>query len=260
MRRLLIALVICPAVAGSASPENTAIPRVSFVHSGLIEGYCSAVSDVKPNPAVLEEIDSRIGEFEAAWAKDGPRLMAGTVEIVGQPYRYRETLATLHGCPDLPSFSMPLLIAAARYTKAWANQPGPREAVAGIGGISIQGPRARREVSPMSSFTYTVWHEGAHRYVQDIVRLGSSQTTPLLRKYAGEPPVVRNHLHLLAIEKLLYTRLGRDLERQKRIAYYRESSANPYVRAYEIVDQEGADRFVAELAKYQPDLRGRWTA
>jgi hypothetical protein len=240
----VVGMLLGSAAAGAAAP----LPKVSFVHSGLIERYCSTVSPVKPDPAVLAELDARMGEFEAAWAQGGPALMAETVRLTGQPYRYAETLATLHACADMPSYSSPLLISAARYTRAWAASPEPREGVAGLEpGKVLQGPPKPRTLSPLSSFVYTVWHESGHRYVDDVLSRLPGGTTPLLQKYASEHPVTLSHLHLLALDKLIYARLGRSAEFEARHTFARETNAKPMLRVYEILDAEGAERFVAEL-------------
>lgn len=105
----------------------------------------------------------------------------------------------------------------------------------------------RREVAPLTRFTYVVWHELAHRYINDIKKHLPCGTTPLLKRYAAEPPLVRHHLHLFALDQLLHERLGRASEYRSRHRQMTERSPNLYGRALAIVDREGAKAFVDEL-------------
>ena len=100
---------------------------------------------------------------------------------------------------------------------------------------------------PMSDFVYGVWHEVMHRYVNDAIAALPGGTTPLLRKYADSNPVIRAHLHMFAIETLLWRKLGREVETEERIAEKKARGARAYSRAYEIVALESPEALVAEL-------------
>lgn len=89
---------------------------------------------------MLAEIDACIGEFEAASAKDGPRPMAETAHL-GRSYQFHETLATLHGCPDLPTMGLPLPINVVRFTRAYLASSSPPSAVAShVTQIDVSAP------------------------------------------------------------------------------------------------------------------------
>ena len=232
MRIGFLASALAASLAVSAqAAEEAALPKVMLAHQGLMERYCAAVSPEKPDPAIVAEIGRRLPEFAAAWAAGGPALMRATVEVTGRPYQFAETLATLHGCPDLESISTPLLIAAARYV----------EAAKGDGAGGAIPPRM------LGHFTYTLWHEMEHRHVGDILRALPSRTTPLLEKYAAENPVTLNHLHLFAVEQLVHRAMGREEDYHRRGQQYGARGNRPYARAYQIVTAEGAEPFVAEL-------------
>jgi hypothetical protein len=70
----------------------------------------------------------------------------------------------------------------------------------------------------------------------------------LLAKYASEPVIVRNHLHLFALQELVYRqlKLDADLARAEALDRALRNSAL-FTRAREIVAAEGAAAFVAEL-------------
>ncbi|MGY3266844.1 hypothetical protein [Lysobacter sp. HA35] len=195
---------------------------------------------------MLAEIDARLGEFRQAWAASGPSLMVANVELTGQPYRFHETMATLHGCRDMPSYSAPLLISVAQFTRAAASLPA-----VGVKGLQRNGTGAGGAVAgvvgPMSGFNYLVWHESTHRYINDIIDAKPGATTPLLRKYAAEDGVTLSHVHLFALEKLVYRRLGLESEYDARVVRVKARAFKSAVRALEIVDAETPEAFVAEL-------------
>jgi hypothetical protein len=223
-----------------------ATPNVEIVHSGLIERYCADAAPQKPNPAVMAEIDQRVAEFQAAWAKEGPTWLAENVRITGRPYQFHETEATLSACPDIASMSAPLLINVVRFTRAYAASTEPPPRPAGLGGAAPPpGPRVSLS---FGDFPHVLWHEVTHRYVHDIITSRPGRTTPLLQKYAGESQVTRSHLHLFALDMKISERLGRQADFDRQEEQVKQRGMRGYVRAIEIVRAEGPDKFIAELA------------
>lgn len=220
---LIAAAVLNPAAAASTPP------RVLIVHQGLVERYCAASSGHEPAEGLAEQVSSRIAEFRDAWAALGPELMQATVAVTGAAYGFAETVATLHACPDMGSMSAPLLIDAGRYLEAHDGEEA--------------GQFTERE---RRHFAYTLWHEIEHRHIGEMLRARGG-STPLLRAHAGESQVTLVHLHLLAIEQLVYRRLGREEEFHLRGRNYARQGNSAYARAYEIVLAEGAEALVAEL-------------
>ena len=107
-----------------AAAAQAEAPRVEIAFPRLIERYCAQVSPRPPEPEVVEAIAARLPELRAAWERDGPALLAANARLTGRRWHFAETQAVLHGCDDLGSLSQPLLIAAGRYTPAWAARPG----------------------------------------------------------------------------------------------------------------------------------------
>jgi hypothetical protein len=92
-----------------------------------------------------------------------------------------------------------------------------------------------------NAFIDLVFHELTHTWVSE--NLGKSK---LLEKYKSEERVVKNHLHLLAVQNFIYVKLGRAdlvelLARKNRII------GGDYLRAWEIVQIEGYQAFMDEL-------------
>ena len=243
---MLLTTVLLMSVA--PSPAHSAqLPRVTFVHARLLEGYCLQVSAAKPDPASIEEVTRRLPEFQAAWDRDGPALMRATVNVSGISYRFSERSYDLHACPDMSSMSSPPILAVARYTHA-----AGAGAESGLVRRAVEAgkPWAKLPPRPMSDFVYTVWHELAHKHVVDAFGFAPGQRpveTPLLKKYAAEPVTVRWHLHLFAIEKLALRKLGREAEYAARYERLKQSGYKNYVRTRDIVESEGAEAIVADL-------------
>ena len=130
--------------------------------------------------------------------------------------------------------SQPRLIAAGFYTDAWETLPPAADG----------RPRRRRSDA---HFVNSVWHEVTHRYLSRIVAGLPGGTTPSRERHRSETQVVRNHLHLFALEELVYTRLGRRAEYEAVRSRVLERGDPELQRAYRIVMAEGAEALVAEL-------------
>lgn len=73
-----------------------------------------------------------------------------------------------------------------------------------------------------------------------------------MAKHKAEPQPVLNHLHLYAIEGLVYRRLGREKDLAISIAAEQALKEAPTLkRARELVAQEGAENLVKELKTAQ---------
>lgn len=80
----------------------------------------------------------------------------------------------------------------------------------------------------------TLHHEILHREIDDLIPDDSS----LLVEYAGEPARVRDHLHLLAVQKAGYLELGLDAELAELIDVDSQLPSGYYKRAWEIVNAD----------------------
>src|SRR4030095_810786 len=149
-------------------------------------------------------------------------LLATTIAEINKPFRYQEMLATLTLCP-IRSMSRPLLINIRPF----------------LDGPTQQQPR------PLFLFSAVVFHELLHTYVLGALPQGKSV---LLEKYQSEDTVVKNHLHLMAIMKMVYLKLDREEQLKQIIEKDREIDNPAYGRAWQIVnDIEGHQTFVQEL-------------
>jgi hypothetical protein len=215
-------------IAANTSAEPAPVPKISIDYPGVIEFNCKALGLKTGDPSMVAELRERLPAWRAAWDKDGPPLLAELRRTVGKPYKFRESIAVLHTCEGLNSISYPLILNA-------------RKSLTG----GIYGGR-------IDLFVDDVFHELTHRYIRDI--LGNDdrlpfKETPMMLKYQAEAPFVRTHLHLYALQKAIYLRLGLVDTWNAEVSNKRGRPAEvaPYIRALDIVDAEGSDVFIAEL-------------
>jgi hypothetical protein len=198
-------------------------PRVPLVFRYIpFDQSCERWRNAHIEPQWYAELKTKIKAFQDYWDQEAPLLLATTIAEIHKPFRYTEMIATLTLCP-IPSMSRPLLINVRPF----------------LDGSTQQQPR------PMFLFSAVVFHELLHTYVIGALPQGQSA---LLERYKSEEPVVKNHLHLLAIMKTVYLKLDREEQLQQIIARDSANDNPGYKRAWQIVnDIEGHQAFVQEL-------------
>ena len=91
------------------------------------------------------------------------------------------------------------------------------------------------------------FHEWIHLFLQGFFDFNS----PLLQKYKDESFNVKAHLHLMALERAVYTDLKRNDFLESANNVYRNVIKGDYARSWEIVEKEGFQVFLNEL-KFVP--------
>lgn len=221
LSRILAALggLLC---AGYAFAQG--YPRVELVYQYLpFDRTCEQWLHTKVEEGWMRELEAKLGSFQAFWDGEAPALLGTAVSETGMPFRRREMVAVLSLCMTT-SMSTPLIVSARRF---------------------LEGP-TRGKPLPAHQFSALVFHELLHGYFP--YPLPGSR---LMEKYKDEPTLVRTHLHLMALLKQVYLKLGRQDQLREIIA--RDSAAeNPsYRRGWEIVNRiEGHEAFVDELKTY----------
>lgn len=148
--------------------------------------------------------------------------MTTALREIGKPFPFREMQAVLTVCSSTGTMSTPLFINVRQY----------------LGGA--------KHPAPQGDFSEKLFHELMHHYV-----IAAVKNSALRHKYENEPPIVLNHLHVMALEKLVLTRLGKTDELKFVEEEYR-TDTDPafYKRAWEIVnDVEGYEAFIKELKR-----------
>ena len=239
--RAAAALLLWLAAVGlpDAAHGQARVPDITVDWVGIHElALCPRPENTNRFASAQREAERRLPEFRSAWAAEGAALLRATQRVVGAPFRYREAIAVLHVCePHSLGTSYPLTVNISRFMAAYDG-------------------RWHRDPRWQTRFAELVYHEVLHRYLRDLTGAGVGEPmrpTPLMSRYANEPLFTRTHLHLLAIQRLVYRRLGRP-EMVDLIRAYHE---NPdYRRADEIVDEIGPEVIVEDLRNAWRQRRG----
>jgi hypothetical protein len=226
MKTIFVTIVLVTSILAAerrekASPRNS-LPTVYLLYTGpegtVFDRNCAGWLKTKIDPQRVAETARRTAEFQALWDKEGPRYLSATFNEIGVKFPFREMQAVLTVCPVVDSMSTPLLINVTPFLS------------------DAQKPL------PLWFLSETVFHELMHTYVRQI-----NDVSALRKKYQTEPLVTLNHLHVMALEKFALTKLG-EPERLKYLDQLINTVAPPtYKRAWEIVNVEGYEAFVAEL-------------
>lgn len=214
--------------AVAKTPDEAPVPEITIDYPGVIEFNCKALGLKTGDPSMVAELREQLPVWRAAWAKDGPPLLAALRKTAEKPFKFRESIATLQTCEGLNSTSYPLILDARKSL---------------TGGVYD---------GRVDLFVNDLFHELTHRYIRDVLGDGDRlpfKETPMMLKYQAEAPFVRTHLHLYALHKVIYRELGlvdtwnAEVSSKRR----RANEAAAYIRALEIIDAEGPDVFIAEL-------------
>src|SRR5262245_27871562 len=204
------------------------VPRVTLVYTEpdgsafdlFCLGFLKAPVDPDEHKRNIAETVRRLPDFQRLWDNEGVLYLKTAMQEVGLAYPYGEVQANLTACPGLPiGISAPLLLVVRPF-------------------LSTATVRL-----PDWHFSLILFHELMHTYILPA----RSRSELRSKKYASEPVGVRVHLHVLALEKFVLTKLGREQFLKELDDRYRNVAAPAYKRAWEIVTAEGHESFVREL-------------
>ena len=209
----------------TAGAQNK-VPNITFNHSNVFDRTCSDTLKKPISPESLAELDRIVPRLRTRWETDGPKLLKTTAAIVGRPWAFSEWKYAMFLCDGFHSMSFPPLLDMKTFVPS-----------------TSKGEPESDEV-----FIAVIFHELLHIYVDDCLEGAPNGTTKFLEKYKAESSTVKNHLHLFAVEKLVYTKLRMEKYLKDTIISEKKLSPGPsFTRAREIVDLETPETFVREL-------------
>jgi hypothetical protein len=222
-RAVIFALSLCLAlVVGVSADPRSDLPKIDIIYppfGTIFDRTRSEITQANVDTALIRVAGQTRASFQAEWDREGPAYLSLVLDSVGLAFPYREMQAYLT-VTHVGTMSMPLMVNVRQYLERGSDAP------------------------PDGDFSEKLFHELMHHYVAPV-----NATSALRRKYRDEPPVVLNHLHVMALEKFALLRLGKKAELAFLDREYRtDPSPSYYKRAWEIVNQEGYQAFVAELA------------
>lgn len=207
---------------GKGRPSNQ--PLVTFSADSFVDHYiCPEQGRTKIQPHWASELDARLPQLQKAWDANGPPLIQKTVEMTGMQMSHSVYDLPVFLCPVLPSWGFPIAMAGNNYLP------------------SVDPSLQWSELEWVNA----VFHELLHYYV--VEALHWNYWTPMLTKYKDEATYTKFHLHLYALQKEAYTRLGRQAEWVTTVQRAKSSFAPEYSRAIDIVEKEGTASFLVEL-------------
>ena len=216
MRRAIIHAVLIAAAPTVAAQQET---EVRFLYDQGSPETCLRGSVM---PEWHMELKERLPEFVSLWREHGHRMARQVQRITGKPFAIDSKVAlTLCATPS-NSFLGPTV--NMRYAlRSFTSSP-----------------------VPMRYKVDTAFHEMLHEFVGRAV----ATTTPLLSSHSAESACVRNHLHLLALQKAVLTAIDEPAALERVVAIDSLLPSGCYKRAWEIVSTAGvSERLVVELAQ-----------
>jgi hypothetical protein len=219
--------VLLAVLLGFGCSSQATLPRIKVEYSPSEDLACS----LPPGSPIKEEwkaeLLSRQPEFVRLWQSEGPKLLAATEAISGRDFPLEEITARLTLC-NAPSESFP-----------------------GTDRVTINMRYALRSFTPQPvSMRYkvdTLFHELLHIFLSSH----PIENSALLNEYAAEDERVRDHLHLLALQKAVLLKLDEPDALEEVVAVDSALPGGYYKRAWELVNATDTEylKYVTELSK-----------
>jgi hypothetical protein len=204
------------AIASTVSSAGEIASSTRFVYEQAAEGQTIQRTWSK-------EVNERLPEVSALWASIAPALAEAVTAATKKPFTVPQTVhLTL---TDQPSNS--------------------------FSGVTVNMRYALRSFTvapvPMRYKIDTVFHEALHEFVSRY----SPTDSPLLVLHSSEPICVRNHLHLLALQKEVLLRNNDTTALEQVIAIDSQLPSGCYRRAWSLVNATPGTyrQYVAELSQ-----------
>src|ERR1700724_1011992 len=210
--RVIRSAFLFAALLGFGCSSHATLPRIKIEYNPSEDLACS----LPPGSPIKEqwkaELLSRQAEFVRLWESEGPKLLAATEAISGRDFPLEEITARLTLC-NAPSESFP-----------------------GIDRVTINMRYALRSFTPEpGSIGYkvdTLFPELLHIFLSRH----PIENSALLKEHAAEDDRVRDHLHLLALQKAVLLKLNEPDALKEVIAVDGVFPGGYYKRAWEIVN------------------------
>jgi hypothetical protein len=196
---------------------------ISVTYSPSLDAICSVVRGPRIREEWQTELLSRLQEYRELWNSVGPRLLAGAEAITGIPQP-----------------------AAAMVRLTLCNVPSQS-----IFGISVNMRFALKSYStapvPLRYKVDTQFHELLHRMLRGYIPVQS----PLMMSHSNESECVRDHLHLLALQKAVLLRQDDGAALADVLRVDNSLPSGCYRRAWEIVNASESvyQSYISEIGK-----------
>jgi hypothetical protein len=225
MFKTLVLLAMIPVAASALSPKLFISPAPVF------DMDCQRRTGFKVEQGWFTELQKEKGSFQAAWDSKAKSLNETSESLARRKFTRLEYSVALILCKWTP-MGHPFIVSARPFLSSSA-----------AADPSIKNPLSR------TAFVAMTHHELLHSLLDNIETLEFSAASAMFRKYEKEPFNVLVHLHLMALQKAVYEKLGEsELLKQTDVLY--RFIGGEYLRVWEIIQVEGTDMFLRELQAY----------
>jgi hypothetical protein len=236
----VLKLVFIQAMFLWSALANAGELKLFFDEGQPFDGQCQALKqdeNYKITSAMQTELHERLPEFERLWNTQGKALLMTMADLFKHPFGREEVTLTTTLCQWFSPMSSPLILRMREYLRATAKD----------------NPKGPQELKPDSYFVGQVFHELIHQYLDRYFgKIDEPQNSTLSKKHASEPGGVLIHLHHLSIQKAVYLKLNRQKELETIITLDSQIRGGIYKRAWEIVNEDGYQKYIDELGKFKP--------
>lgn len=223
--KAFIFLAVLPLAASAHSPKLFISPAPVF------DMDCQQRTGFKVDSGWFTELQKEKASFQAAWDAKAKSLNKTSQSLARRKFSRSEYSVALILCKWTP-MGHPLIVSARPFLKSSA-----------AADPSIKNPLS------MAAFVAMTHHELLHSLLDNIETLEFSAASAMLQKYEKEPFNVLVHLHLMALQKAVYEKLGEsELLKQTDILY--RFIGGDYLRVWDIIEAEGTDVFLRELQSF----------
>lgn len=231
--------LICGAliISSAAYCNEPHYPKLFFSYSSLYDSTLCPPDANPVNPTWALEAQTRKGEFSKIWYTEASKIFRQFFNDFEKGFHRKEYTVTLSACNASWSYSNPLVIRLLPFLKSFvASTPN-------------------FPLFPDCGFASQIFHELLHVWLGEHFDFSRSS---LYARYqeAGESSTVLAHLHLMALQKLIYSELGRK-DLLSFIDWNYSNMKDPaYPRAWEIVNRSNDYKaFVAEIRAQSLDVQ-----
>jgi hypothetical protein len=220
MRSALIRSVLLAATAAAAA---TPAPPTEFKYEPLQDDACVSARQQQIKPEWSSELRDRLPELRAIWESESPAMVTAVYALTRKSFSPPPTVH-LTLC-DLPSNSFLGVTVNIRY------------ALSSFTATPV----------PMRYKVDTAFHETLHGFIAHH----TPRTSSLLVEHASESVCVRNHLHLLALQKAVLLSVNDYKALEQVIAIDSQLPSGCYKRAWTLVNSSPSTylHYVAELSQ-----------
>ena len=229
MKTILTLIGILSALSANAAP------KLFFVEGYNFNVDLCAAGSQNEQPSRAAALKA-IKILERDWVENGQILLKETEKLVQVPFGRKEVTFSYHVCP--------------KSADTWAP---PSNSMLPL--LRVLSDRNHTQTELKKSLTLmrdTIWHELLHGYLHDHFFDVETPTTPLQRKYLKLPSAAFVHLHLMAIQQVIYKNLNRMKDAEALRDYYKKNLPEYYVGWNAVKDHSPSPHeFIDELIKYK---------